>query len=329
MITKYSKNIIGLTLIEILIGIIITSIMMAAMYTSYNVVNRSYTQVSEKAKISRSSRDLVSMLMRDIRMAGFRYYAGPDQIAKFAEDSTEGIDGCPDPGIMLPKTSYLKIEDSNDPEKHHNPLVIRKNTQGAGTVTTGGANDTCCDQIQISYEDFNQNDHGVGEQVYKRYRITYFADTSPTSPDSYAVFKRVESYNQPRPAGCDLYSNFAAADWVRTCPQCTREDVLVRDHVEDMEFIPIDQDGRVIKDSSGNYPAPEKPGIRDRLYDIRGVDIKLTFRSKEFFFNESSTGANQKIITGLSGRNLQTNDRYLRDSVIVTVGTRNIGGQAF
>ena len=74
-------------------------------------------------------------------MAGFRYYAGPDQIAKFAEDSTEGIDGCPDPGIMLPKTSYLKIEDSNDPEKHHNPLVIRKNTQGAGTVTTGGAND--------------------------------------------------------------------------------------------------------------------------------------------------------------------------------------------
>ena len=34
MITKYSKNIIGLTLIEILIGIIITSIMMAAMYTS-------------------------------------------------------------------------------------------------------------------------------------------------------------------------------------------------------------------------------------------------------------------------------------------------------
>ena len=328
MITKYSKNIIGLTLIEILIGIIITSIMMAAMYTSYNVVNRSYTQVSEKAKISRSSRDLISMLMRDIRMAGFRYYAGPDQIAKFAEDSTEGIDGCPDPGIMLPKTSYLKIEDSNDPLKHHNPLVIRKNTQGAGTVTTGGANDTCCDQIQISYEDFNQNDHGVGEQVYKRYRITYFADASPTSPDSYAVFKRVESYNQPR-EGCDLYSNFAAADWVRTCPQCTREDVLVRDHVEDMEFIPIDQDGRVIKDSSGNYPAPEKPGIRDRLYDIRGVDIKLTFRSKEFFFNESSTGANQKIITGLSERNLQTNDRYLRDSVIVTVGTRNIGGQAF
>ena len=326
---KYSKNIIGLTLIEILIGIIITSIMMAAMYTSYSVVNRSYTQVSEKAKISRSSRDLVSMLMRDIRMAGFRYFAGTDQILKYAEDTMRTDGGsCPDPGILLTKTSYLKIEDSNDPSKHHNPLVIRKNTQGPGTDTTGGPNDICCDQIQISYEDFNQNDYGEGEQVYKRYRITYYATTSPTSPDSYAVFKRVEYYNQPR-QGCDIFALPPDVGWITTCPQCTREDVLVRDHIEDMEFIPIDQDGRVIKDTAGNYPAPEKTGIRDRMNDIRGVDIKLTFRSKEFFFNESSSGANQKVLTGLSGRDISTNDRYLRDSVIVTVGTRNIGGQAF
>ena len=34
----------GLTLIEILIGIVITSIMMGAMYTSYNVVNNSFSQ---------------------------------------------------------------------------------------------------------------------------------------------------------------------------------------------------------------------------------------------------------------------------------------------
>ena len=67
---KFSKSIIGLSLIEILIGIMITSIMMAAMYTSYDVVNKSYNQVSEKAKISRAGRDLVSMLMRDVRMAG-------------------------------------------------------------------------------------------------------------------------------------------------------------------------------------------------------------------------------------------------------------------
>ena len=49
---KNRQDIIGLTLIEILIGIIITTIMMAAMYTSYSVVNQSYNQVSEKAKLA-------------------------------------------------------------------------------------------------------------------------------------------------------------------------------------------------------------------------------------------------------------------------------------
>ena len=88
---KNSKYIIGLSLIEILIGIVITTIMMAAMYTSYNVVNQSYSKVSEKAKISKSSRDLVSMLMRDIRMAGFKYFGDDLKVS--------------DPPILISKTS--------------------------------------------------------------------------------------------------------------------------------------------------------------------------------------------------------------------------------
>ena len=99
-------------------------------------------------------------------------------------------------------------------------------------------------------------------------------------------------------------------------------------HPENVQMIAI-APAVLRKKTRGNYPAPEKTGIRDRMNDIRGVDIKLTFRSKEFFFNDSSSGANQKVLTGLSGRDISTNDRYLRDSVIVTVGTRNIGGQAF
>ena len=40
----------GVTLIEILIGIVISMIMMGAMFTSYTVVNNSYSQVSDKAQ---------------------------------------------------------------------------------------------------------------------------------------------------------------------------------------------------------------------------------------------------------------------------------------
>ena len=171
---KYSKNIKGLTLVEILIGIVITTIIMAAMFTTYSIVNQTYNQVSEKAKISRSSRDLVSMLMRDIRMAGFRYYAGTQTISKFAADTD--AEGCAEPGMALPKISYLAFDNGFlEEDDSNNPIVIRKNKLGFDNSTTNTdhkiiGDDLCCDQIQIVYEDFNQNDL---LQPYKRYRITY------------------------------------------------------------------------------------------------------------------------------------------------------------
>ena len=131
-IKKRMKGEHGLTLIEILIGIVITALMMGAMYTSYNVVNKTYNQVSEKAKISKTSRDLVSMLMRDIRMAGYKYYAGSYTIEKFAKKTD---DNCTD-GIVLPKTSYFPFENGYDDEnKSHNPIVIRKKLLGNNKIT--------------------------------------------------------------------------------------------------------------------------------------------------------------------------------------------------
>ena len=111
-IKKRMKDEHGLTLIEILIGIVITALMMGAMYTSYNVVNKTYNQVSEKAKISKTSRDLVSMLMRDIRMAGYKYYAGSYTIEKFAELTATNV-------LMAfaAKTSYFPFENGYDDEK--------------------------------------------------------------------------------------------------------------------------------------------------------------------------------------------------------------------
>ena len=65
---KYLKHISGLTLIEIMIGIVVSSLMMAAMYTTYSIVNTTYSQVTNKAQISRSSRDLIELLIRDVRI---------------------------------------------------------------------------------------------------------------------------------------------------------------------------------------------------------------------------------------------------------------------
>jgi Tfp pilus assembly protein PilW len=74
------KSIAGVTLVEILIGIAVSALMVTAMFTTYNVVNNSYSQVTDRAKISRSGRDVVAMLMRDIRLAGYKFYFGTNTL---------------------------------------------------------------------------------------------------------------------------------------------------------------------------------------------------------------------------------------------------------
>ena len=106
---NYLKNILGLTLIEVLVAVVISSIMMAAMYTTYSVVNNSYSQVTDRAKISRSGRDIVEMLMRDVRMAGFKYRLGTN-------------------ALSFPSTSYLQFNGGDTTiALSHDPLIIEKN----------------------------------------------------------------------------------------------------------------------------------------------------------------------------------------------------------
>ena len=63
----------GLTLVEILIAVVISALMMAAMFTSYSIVNSTYRQVTDRAKISQAGRDLVGQILREVRMAGYKY----------------------------------------------------------------------------------------------------------------------------------------------------------------------------------------------------------------------------------------------------------------
>ena len=117
--------------------------------------------------------------------------------------------------------------------------------------------------------------------------------------------------------------------WATNCNACT-PGTMVRDNIDDMEFIPFDENGKIIQTDSGVFPAPEHIGIRDRLLDIRGVDIRLTFASKDDFFQKAATTDNPRVVLGLAGGNRNNTiadglDRKLRDSVIVTVHTRNIG----
>ena len=109
------NNTAGITLIEIMIGVVISAIMMGAMYTTYSVVNNSYSQVTDRAKISRSGRDIVGMMVKDIRLAGFKYYYGENVEEIATEDDLTHLSG---------------LETDRDITDSHDPLIVIRNMLG-------------------------------------------------------------------------------------------------------------------------------------------------------------------------------------------------------
>ena len=274
---KKLKNIAGVTLIEILIGIVISVVMMGAMFTSYNVVNSTFQQVSDKAKISQSGRDILGMLLRDVRIAGYKHFG-----------------------------------DSIKTSDEHQPILITKSTTFGST----------CDKIDIVYgdADYYKNKAEGKRYTYTRYKITYECERSKiidkkisggsTPIDAFAIFKTKKKWN--------VVSN-SWDDPTTDGDDTTYNKQKIIDHVQDLIFNPVDENGKLIK------PPPSQTQNKDKIYKIKTVDIGLTVRStQEFFRNEKI----RKIFALNDGaRKISKNDRYLRDTIIVTAHARNLGLQ--
>jgi len=256
-----SNKIAGMTLAEILIGMAVTSIIMIAVFTSYTLVNNSYTQVTDRAKISSSGRDMVGMMMRDIRMAGFKFF-GDDLVVD----------------EMIP-------------------------------ISITSSTDVCCDQIQIMHGDYNS----TLTPKFQRYRITYFGEAD-ASDEYFLLKKKMERWD--------------GSAWDTIFPTDGSSGETIRDYLVDMEFVPINRKGIIITDDLLNDLSVNQ---EDKF--VRAVDLRLTFRSKDEFYktipDSTSEAAKRRIIHALgnAARSLSsgTLDKFFRESVVITIHTRNIG----
>ena len=316
---KNYRKIAGVTLIEMLIGIVVSSIIMAAMYTTYTVVNNSYSQVTDVASISRSGRDVIAMLMRDIRMGGFKYFYGinaANELKPLAD--------------RIPSQDYLTFivgDNEADRDDSMAPIVIYPNTLDYGTAADQPGydpiepdtelNEMCCDRIHIVYGDFDADEmNKTSKQPYKKYRITYFARALSKGGDKYyGLYRSKESWIQPLNV-LDPASSFG--QWKFDCPDCY-EGELVREYLADMSFTAIGKYGEIIK--------ADPVSNAESIYDIRSVDVSLTFRSsaKKGFFRNLAADNKPRIIKSLGREAVELFDKFLRDTIFVTVHTRNIG----
>jgi len=253
------------------------------------------------------------MIVRDIRLAGFKYYFGKND---------EGIANFEDLTHVSGNEEDRTIDDS------HDPIIVFRDRLGyapsdetlAGTGGSEskwqGLKNKCCDQIRIVYGDFIKGE----DQNYKKYRITYFAKPMQKNENDkfYGVYKTKESWLETE--------EFSDGSWSSTCSECYSNQ-LVRSHLVDMEFLLFDENGKHLYNSgTGTYPQPNNASSVD-LYRIAQVDLRLTFRSKKNFYRTIGTEQKQRLVLGLGeGRAAENfNDKYLRDSVVVSISTRNLG----
>lgn len=274
------KNNTGVTLVEILIGIIISTVMMGAMYTSYNAVSGSYSQVSDRAKISNQGRDLVGMIVRDIRNAGFRYF-----------------------GDNIPVTSA------------HSPIIITK----AKNFNSE------CDTLVVVY---GGGKYVSGKYQYAKYRVKYHCEpskirdkNSPKLPSGqypllkgFGVYKTKEIWDK----NANKWNSNADSDAYDE----TFEKQLVADYIEDMVFIPIDENGFALD------PPPSPTFQKEKLYKIKTVDVAITVRSTKPFYQRAAERYKQAISNVQRTSKYKGNpDRFFRDLITVTAHARNLGLQ--
>ena len=203
---KKLSSIAGVTLIEILIGILISVIMMGAMFTSYTAVNSTYRQVTDRAKISQAGRDIVGMIVRDVRMAGFKYFGD-------------------------------NIKTTNQ----HAPIIITKATNFAIEcdkidIVYGDVNYNSSGSPKYTYERF--------KVTYECKRSTAPDKSKPirsngTFPpiDAFAVFKSKVKWN----TSAQNWWNPGIDNDSRTY-----EDEIIVDYVQDLIFNAIDDKGLLI-----------------------------------------------------------------------------------
>ena len=277
---KKLSSIAGVTLIEILIGILISVVMMAAMYTSYSVVNSTYSQVSDRAKISSAGRDVVGMMLREIRNAGYKYF-----------------------NDNIPITNELS------------PIIITKSSNFT----------TSCDKLEIVYGDVDYNQNRNPKYEYERYKITYECKAS-TIPDKSAPPSTGNKY--PPIKAFALYKSQVAWDknskkWKNPKTDNnnkTYDEEIVLDYVSDLVFNAVDDQGLLI-----NPPPTPTNANKDKLYNIKIVDIALSIRSSKEFFRTSRL--RELLAMTDKNRNQKNTDKYLRDTIVVSAHARNLGLQ--
>ena len=128
----------GFTLPEILIGLAISSIIIAASFASYIVIKNNYDFQKDMKNISQTSRAVATMIMRDVRMAGYNYDDGPSKQKPEITTPIKITDGgttAPDSIEIIYDKSYTeRLKISYYTKTYNNRLRVYKKVENCNAM---------------------------------------------------------------------------------------------------------------------------------------------------------------------------------------------------
>lgn len=179
MVFLYLDNERGLTLIELLITIIISSLMSAAVVNTVTMQRRSYALQEQITDMVQSSRVTMAMMTREIRMAGYNPSGAAFDGITYNTSSTCGA-FAPGPRIRLDLNGDGDTNDANEDITYcHDTTNLRL------TRNTGSGNEVFAENIvalAFTYLDSNGNVTAVVGDI-RQIRVSLTTRTAKPDPN--------------------------------------------------------------------------------------------------------------------------------------------------
>ena len=177
----------GFTLVELLVTMVIASIVMAAIFSVYAALTRSYTTQNAAADIQQAVRATIDFMAEDIMMAGLTNpgedYGATDVgiseagSSKISFSADRNMDGDTDAGDSFENITYELVG---------NQLLITDNS-GTETLLDNVVN------FQFRYFKENDTDTPTNNDLINGYDlINYHLGGDPLGPDDRAAIRTVE-----------------------------------------------------------------------------------------------------------------------------------------
>ena len=275
----------GMTLVEVLVAIVIGVISAAAIFYSYNIFNKSYQSVVDKAKISSSSRNALSMILKDLRNAGYcdiNYNGSCDRLVEKKDNRFAWVEN-----YKVTFSQYYKIGGTDY-------LALEYNISPT-------------DRVEIRYYLIAYDRNNLKEA---NGRISFYLAREEIENPSINYTYQGQNYGLGKRMNCQN---------LKRQKECVP--IMMTPFVSDFQVVFKDKNGKELSDVCFDCSSQT---AKDNQKEVHTAEIYLTLRSPNQIYKKDRTVIITNHDPVKKGLRQTITDRYHRETFFASAYLRNI-----